>query len=79
MMTDAEMTDAQVADQIERADRFIADFRERIAATVVDPASACADYQRHGLQRIADTLDACGSRSCLRWRRVTFPAESWAS
>jgi hypothetical protein len=58
MMTDAEMTDAEVADQIERADRFIADFREMIAATVVDPASACADYQRRGLQRIADTLDA---------------------
>ena len=52
------MTDAEVADQIERADRFIADFREMIAATVVDPASLCADYQRRGLQRIADTLDA---------------------
>ena len=58
MMTDAEMTDAEVADQVERADRFIADFRETIAATVVDPASPCADDQRRGLQRIADTLDA---------------------
>jgi hypothetical protein len=58
MMTDAEMTDAEVADQIERADRFIADFREMIAATIVDPASACADYQCCGLRRIADTLDA---------------------
>ena len=29
-----------------------------IAATVVDPASACADDHRRGLQRIADTLDA---------------------
>jgi hypothetical protein len=57
-MTDVEMTDAEVAGQIARADRFIADFREMIAATVVDPASACADYQRRGLQRIADTLDA---------------------
>lgn len=57
-MVDTEMTDAEVADQIERADRFIADFREMIAATVVDPGSACADYQRRGLQRIADTLDA---------------------
>ena len=46
------------ARQIERADRFIADFREMIAATVVDPASACADEQRRGLRRIADTLDA---------------------
>ena len=51
------MTDAEVADQIERADRFIADFREMIAATVVDPASACADEQRWGLQRIAATVD----------------------
>ena len=57
-MTDVEMTDDEVADQIERADRFIADFREMIAATVVDPGSACADHQRRGLQRIADTLDA---------------------
>jgi hypothetical protein len=58
MMTDVEMTDAEVAAQIERADRFIADFREMIAATVVDPARPCADYQRRGLQRIADTVDA---------------------
>ena len=58
MMTDVEMTDDEVRQQVERADRFIADFREMIAATVVDPASACADYQRRGLQRIADTLDA---------------------
>jgi hypothetical protein len=58
MKTDVEMTDAEVAAQIERADRFIADFREMIAATVVDPASACADYQRDGLRRIADTVDA---------------------
>ena len=29
-----------------------------IAATVVDPASPCADDQRRGLQRIAATLDA---------------------
>ena len=39
MMTDVEMTDAEVTDQIERAGRFAADFREMIAATVVDPAS----------------------------------------
>ena len=58
MMTDVEMADAEVADQIERADRFVADFREMIAATVVDPASPCADAQRRGLQRIAATLDA---------------------
>ena len=57
-MTDVEMADAEVRQQIERADRFIADFREMVAATAVDAASACADYQRRGLQRIADTLDA---------------------
>ena len=57
MMAEVEMTDVEVAHQIERADRFIADFREMIAATVVDPASACADEQRRGLRRIADTLD----------------------
>jgi hypothetical protein len=52
------MTDAEVADQIARADRFITDFREIVAATVVDPRSPCADAHRRGLQRIADTLDA---------------------
>jgi hypothetical protein len=57
MMT-GEMTDAQVAAQIERADRFIADFREMVAATEIDPASPCADAHRRGLQRIAATLDA---------------------
>jgi hypothetical protein len=46
-----------VCEQVERADRFIADFREMIAATVVDPASACADEQRRGLERIAASLD----------------------
>ena len=34
MMTDVEMADAEVADQIERADRFVADFRERDCATI---------------------------------------------
>jgi len=57
MMT-GEMTDAEVADQIERADRFIEQLRDAITATVVDPASLCADAQRRGLRRIADTLDA---------------------
>ena len=57
MMT-GEMTDAEVADQVARADRFIADFREMVAATVVDPRSPCADAHRRGLQRFAATLDA---------------------
>jgi hypothetical protein len=52
------MTDAEVAAQIERTNRFIADLREMIAATVVDPDSLCADYQRRGLERIAATMDA---------------------
>ena len=52
------MTDAQVAAQVGRADCFIEQLRDAIAATTVDPASACADAQRRGLQRIADTLDA---------------------
>ena len=48
MMDQGEMTDAEVRQQVERADRFVADFREMIAATVVDPASACVDEQRRG-------------------------------
>ena len=56
MMT-GEMTDAEVADQMERTNRFIANFCELIAATIVDPDSACTDEQRRGLQRIAATVD----------------------
>jgi hypothetical protein len=52
------MTDAQVAAQVDRADCFIEQLRDAITATVVDPASLCADAQRRGLCRIADTLDA---------------------
>ena len=50
------MTDAEVADQIARADRFIADFREMIAGTVVDHASACTDSSTS--RASADRLDA---------------------
>jgi hypothetical protein len=53
-----EMTDDQVAAQIERTDNFIAELRELIATTTTDPASPCADEHRRGLQRIAETLDA---------------------
>jgi hypothetical protein len=52
-----EMTDDAVRQQVERTDRFIAAFREMVAATAVDPASLCADDQRRGLQRIAATVD----------------------
>ena len=57
-MTTVEMTDAEVAAQIERADRFTADFRGMVAATEVDPRSPCADDHLRGLARIAETLDA---------------------
>jgi hypothetical protein len=57
-MTDVEMTDAEVRQQVERADRSIAEFREMVAGTAVDPATACADYHRRGLERIAATLNA---------------------
>ena len=38
-MTDVELTDAQVAAQVERTDRFVAGFLKMVAATAVDPAS----------------------------------------
>jgi len=40
------MTDAEVADQIDRADRFIDDFREMVATTAVDPASVARTVPR---------------------------------
>ena len=52
------MKDEEVRQQVERTDAFIAEFRELISATVVDPASSCADHQRRGLERIAATVDA---------------------
>lgn len=52
------MTDDEVRQQVERADCFIEQLRDAITATVVDPASPCADAHCRGLQRIAATLDA---------------------
>jgi hypothetical protein len=52
------MTDTEVREQVERADRFREALRDVINATVVDPTSACADASRRGLRRIAETLDA---------------------
>jgi hypothetical protein len=52
------MTDGEVRQQVERTDCFIGQLHDAIAATAVDPASPCADYQRRGLRRIADTLHA---------------------
>ena len=52
------MTDEEARRQVERTARFIADFRELIASTAVDPTSPCAVACRSGLERIADTVDA---------------------
>ena len=43
MMTDVEMTDDEVRQQVGRADCFIEQLRDAITATVVDPASLCAE------------------------------------
>ena len=51
------MTDAEARQQVLRTDAFIAEFRQLIAATVVDPASPCAVEARSGLERIAATVD----------------------
>ena len=47
------MTDGEVREQVERADCFIEQLRDAIAATVVDPASLCDEDQRRfsGLPR----------------------------
>jgi hypothetical protein len=52
------MTDAEIADQVRRADAFVEQLRAMIAETTVDPESPCAEFKRQGLQRIAETLDA---------------------
>jgi hypothetical protein len=52
-----DMTDAEVDQQITRADRFIADLRDLIADAIANPVTA---LDQHGqcLRRIAATLDA---------------------
>jgi hypothetical protein len=52
------MPDEEGQQQIPRTDAFIADFRELIASTVVDPASPCEAAFRRGLEPIGDTVDA---------------------
>ena len=52
------MTDEEARQQVERTDRFIAEFPALIASTVVDPASPCEAACRRGLERIAATVDA---------------------
>ena len=53
------MTDAEVADQIDRADRFREELRNAISEAVaaVSPHSPCASEARTGLARISATLD----------------------
>jgi hypothetical protein len=52
------MTNAEARDLAERTDRFVEELRNAISEAVasVDPHSLCADAQRRGLRRIADTL-----------------------
>ena len=52
------MTDAEIRDQLRRADRFRDELRAAISETVVDRENNCADAQRRALARIAGTLDA---------------------
>ena len=53
-MTDAGMTDRE---QIERADRFVADLREMIEEAIANPVSRIEQHDQC-LRRIAATLDA---------------------
>jgi hypothetical protein len=52
-----EMTDAEVREQIARAEHFIEQLREMIAEAIANPVSAI-DQHVQCLQRIAATLDA---------------------
>ena len=61
MMTDVEMTDVEVRQQVEHADYFHRAGARRDHRNGVDLASLCADDYRRGLQRIAATLDAVPS------------------
>jgi hypothetical protein len=56
MMTDVEMTDAEVREQIERADRFIENLRDAIAEVIADQVNT-TDQHDQCLQRIAATVD----------------------
>ena len=51
------MTNEEIRQQVERTNALIAEFRELIACTVVDPTSSCAAETRSGLERIAATVD----------------------
>ena len=57
MMTDVEMTDAEVREQIERTDRFIEQLRDAIAEAIANPVTTI-DQHDQCLERIAATLEA---------------------
>jgi hypothetical protein len=57
MIDQGEMTDGEVATQVERAQRFIEQLREMIAEAIANPASSI-DQHVQCLRRIAATLDA---------------------
>ena len=52
-----EMTDIEVREQVERAERFIEQLREMIAEAIANPVSNIEQHDQC-LQRIAATLDA---------------------
>jgi hypothetical protein len=56
-MMAGEMTDAEVREQVERAQRFIEQLREMIAEAIANPVSSI-DQHVQCLRRIAATLDA---------------------
>ena len=52
------MTDEEVRQQVDRADRFIADFRELITSIALDPDLSVTPPVVQGPRRIAATVDA---------------------
>ena len=62
------MTDAEVAAQIERADRFIADFREMVATAEVDPTALARRNTVADLPGSAGRWTQCRSGRCAIWR-----------
>ena len=58
MTNPAPMTDEDARRQIERADAFIAAFRELIASTAVEPVRSNEAACRRGLTRLAESVDA---------------------
>ena len=57
-MQQTEMTDEEVRQQVDRADRFHRRFRELITSIALDPDPLVTPPVVHGLRRIAATVDA---------------------